>query len=90
MARTSKTSSLIEFKGTTLPVVSVTLHSLQPGALAGAAMLIRPAAVGLGVVLAVLALVLAWPVSRRARLGLALNLGGLGSTAVAHVLESVE
>ncbi len=37
MARTSKTSSLIEFKGTTLPVVSVTLHSLQPGALAGAA-----------------------------------------------------
>ena len=27
---------------------------------------------------------------RIARLGLALNLGGLGSTAVAHVLERVE
>ena len=39
MARTStsKKTSLIEFKGTTLPVVSVTLHSLQSGALAGAA-----------------------------------------------------
>lgn len=37
MARPNKRTSLIEFKGTTLPVVSVTLHSLQPGALAGAA-----------------------------------------------------
>lgn len=44
---------------------------LSAGALAGAAMLIRPAAVGLGVVLAVLAWLLARPVSRRARLGLA-------------------
>ena len=44
---------------------------LAAGALAGAAMLIRPAAVGLGVVLAVLAWLLARPVSRRARLGLA-------------------
>lgn len=34
MARTHKTRSLIEFKGTTLPVVSVTLQSLQPAALA--------------------------------------------------------
>lgn len=37
MARANKTRSLIEFKGTTLPVVSVTLHSLQPAALAKAA-----------------------------------------------------
>ena len=44
---------------------------LAVGALAGMAMLIRPAAVGLGVVLAVLALLLARRVSRRARLGLA-------------------
>ena len=44
---------------------------LAAGVLAGAAMLIRPAAVGLGVVLAVLAWLLARPVSRRARLGLA-------------------
>ena len=43
---------------------------LAAGALAGAAMLIRPAAVGLGVVLAVLVLLLARSVPRRARLGL--------------------
>ena len=54
---------------------------LSAGALAGAAMLIRPAAVGLGVVLAVLALLLARPVSRRARLGLAALLL-LGNTLV--------
>ena len=34
MARAHKKPKLIEFKGTTLPVVSVTLHSLQPGQLA--------------------------------------------------------
>ena len=34
MARANKKLQLIEFKGTTLPVVSVTLHSLQPGPLA--------------------------------------------------------
>ncbi len=44
---------------------------LLAGGLAGAAMLIRPAAVGLGMVMAILALLLARPVSRRARLGLA-------------------
>ena len=32
-----KTNALIEFKGTTLPVVSVTLHSLEPEALARSA-----------------------------------------------------
>ncbi|SDI75309.1 septum site-determining protein MinC [Propionivibrio dicarboxylicus] len=37
MARANKKRSLIEFKGTTLPVVSVTLHSLQPAALTKAA-----------------------------------------------------
>ena len=37
MARANKKRSLIEFKGTTLPVVSVTLHSLQPASLAKAA-----------------------------------------------------
>lgn len=37
MARAHKKPQLIEFKGTTLPVVSVTLHSLQPGPLAEAA-----------------------------------------------------
>ena len=37
MARANKTPKLIEFKGTTIPVVSVTLHSLQPGPLAKAA-----------------------------------------------------
>jgi septum site-determining protein MinC len=34
MARANKKLQLIEFKGTTLPVVSVTLHSLQSGPLA--------------------------------------------------------
>lgn len=34
MARANKKPQLIEFKGTTLPVVSVTLHSLQSGPLA--------------------------------------------------------
>ena len=34
MARVHKKPKLIEFKGTTLPVVSVTLHSLHPGQLA--------------------------------------------------------
>ena len=34
MARANKKPQLIEFKGTTLPVVSVTLHSLHPGQLA--------------------------------------------------------
>lgn len=34
MARANKKQQLIEFKGTTLPVVSVTLHSLQSGPLA--------------------------------------------------------
>ena len=34
MARAHKKPKLIEFKGTTLPVVSVTLHSLHPGLLA--------------------------------------------------------
>ena len=37
MARVSKKTQLIEFKGTTLPVVSVTLQSLQVGPLAKAA-----------------------------------------------------
>ena len=37
MARANKKSPLIEFKGTTLPVVSVTLHSLQTEPLALAA-----------------------------------------------------
>ena len=37
MARANKTLQLIEFKGTTLPVVSVTLHSLQSGPLTKAA-----------------------------------------------------
>ena len=37
MARAHKKPQLIEFKGTTLPVVSVTLHSLQSGPLAQAA-----------------------------------------------------
>lgn len=37
MARTNKKPQLIEFKGTTLPVVSVTLHSLQSVPLANAA-----------------------------------------------------
>ncbi|MBN8516383.1 MAG: septum site-determining protein MinC [Candidatus Accumulibacter sp.] len=37
MQRTNKTIQLIEFKGTTLPVVVVTLRSLQPEALAEAA-----------------------------------------------------
>lgn len=37
MPRTNKTTQLIEFKGTTLPVVVVTLRSLQPEALADAA-----------------------------------------------------
>ena len=37
MARANKTPQLIEFKGTTLPVVSVTLHSLQSGPLTKAA-----------------------------------------------------
>jgi septum site-determining protein MinC len=37
MARANKTPQLIEFKGTTLPVVSVTLHSLQSGPLIKAA-----------------------------------------------------
>ncbi len=37
MARANKKPQLIEFKGTTLPVVSVTLHSLQSGPLAKAA-----------------------------------------------------
>ena len=37
MARTNKKPSLIEFKGTTLPIVSVTLHSLQRPSLAKAA-----------------------------------------------------
>lgn len=37
MARTIKKTPLIEFKGTTLPVVSVTLRTLQTVALAGAA-----------------------------------------------------
>lgn len=37
MRRTSTTMQLIEFKGTTLPVVTITLHSLQPDALALAA-----------------------------------------------------
>ena len=37
MARTHTTIKLIEFKGTTLPVVAVTLHSLQADALAEAA-----------------------------------------------------
>jgi 4-amino-4-deoxy-L-arabinose transferase-like glycosyltransferase len=44
---------------------------LVAGGLAGATMLIRPAAVGLGVVLAILVLILARPASRRARLGFA-------------------
>lgn len=38
MARANKKPHLIEFKGTTLPVVSVTLHSLQSGPLAKVAM----------------------------------------------------
>ena len=33
MARAHKKPQLIEFKGTTLPVVSVTLHSLEPAQL---------------------------------------------------------
>lgn len=37
MARANKKPQLIEFKGTTLPVVSVTLHSLQTGPLTKAA-----------------------------------------------------
>ena len=37
MARANKKTQLIEFKGTTLPVVSVTLHSLQSGPLTKAA-----------------------------------------------------
>ena len=37
MARASKKIQLIEFKGTTLPVVSITLRSLQPAPLARAA-----------------------------------------------------
>ncbi len=37
MARASKKLQLIEFKGTTLPVVSVTLHSMRVAALAKAA-----------------------------------------------------
>ena len=37
MARANKKPPLIEFKGTTLPIVSVTLHSLQSGPLAKAA-----------------------------------------------------
>lgn len=37
MARANKKPQLIEFKGTTLPVVSVSLHSLQSGPLARAA-----------------------------------------------------
>lgn len=37
MARANKKPQLIEFKGTTLPVVNVTLHSLQSGPLAKAA-----------------------------------------------------
>jgi len=37
MSRANKKPQLIEFKGTTLPVVSVTLHSLQSGLLAKAA-----------------------------------------------------
>ena len=37
MARANKKPQLIEFKGTTLPVVSVTLHSLQTNPLAKAA-----------------------------------------------------
>ena len=37
MARANKKPQLIEFKGTTLPVVSVTLHSLQTAPLAKAA-----------------------------------------------------
>jgi len=37
MARANKKPQLIEFKGTTLPVVSVTLHSLQTSPLAKAA-----------------------------------------------------
>ena len=37
MARANKKPQLIEFKGTTLPVVSVTLHSLQTNSLAKAA-----------------------------------------------------
>ncbi|MBL8409544.1 MAG: septum site-determining protein MinC [Candidatus Accumulibacter phosphatis] len=37
MQRTNKTIQLIEFKGTTLPVVVVTLRTLQPEALAEAA-----------------------------------------------------
>ena len=44
---------------------------LLAGALAGAAMLVRPAALGLGVVLAVLVVLLARPVRWPARLGLA-------------------
>lgn len=38
MARASKKTQLIEFKGTTLPVVSVTLRSLQPDHLARTAL----------------------------------------------------
>ena len=34
MARAHKKPQLIEFKGTTLPVVSVTLHTLNPEQLA--------------------------------------------------------
>ena len=37
MARANKKPQLVEFKGTTLPVVSVTLHSLQTAPLAKAA-----------------------------------------------------
>jgi hypothetical protein len=37
MPATNKTRQLIEFKGTTLPVVVVTLRSLHPDALAEAA-----------------------------------------------------
>lgn len=37
MARAHKKPQLIEFKGTTLPILSVTLHSLQSGPLAKAA-----------------------------------------------------
>jgi septum site-determining protein MinC len=37
MARASKKTQLIEFKGTTLPVISVTLHSMKSAALVNAA-----------------------------------------------------
>jgi 4-amino-4-deoxy-L-arabinose transferase-like glycosyltransferase len=62
---------------------------LVAGGLAGATMLIRPAAVGLGVVLAILVLILARPASRRARLGFATLLLAGNALVVAPWLGGV-